>query len=260
MAEAQEKLKCLPGFFGQPLGGGSPMVEALELFMKAARCYQEANTWKAAGSALNLRNGYKSGDPRHIAINAHLQMIDSNKNMGRFKQVAKHHMTIAEIYETELGDIEKGVVHIEQAADYYKSEGSYTRVHRCLLMVARLSIQIENYQKAIYIYESVANASIESPLLKYSAKDYYFRAALCHMCIDVLNAQLAIKKYEEMYPQFGDSRECKLVKRLLERLEDNDSDGFTEVVKDYDSISRLDQWFTNILLKIKKQMKAIGMK
>ena len=76
------------------------------------------------------------------------------------------------------------------------------------------------------------------------------------MCIDLLNAQLAIKKYEEMYPQFGDSRECKLIKQLLERLEENDADGFTEVVKDYDSISRLDQWFTNILLKIKKQIEA----
>lgn len=76
------------------------------------------------------------------------------------------------------------------------------------------------------------------------------------MCIDHLNAQLAVKRYEEMYPQFADSRECKLIKQLLEKLEENDNEGFTEVVKDYDSISRLDQWFTTILLKIKKQIEA----
>lgn len=37
-------------------------------------------------------------------------------------------------------------------------------------------------------------------------------------------------------------------------MEENDVEGFTEVVKDYDSISRLDQWFTNILLRVKKQL------
>lgn len=66
--------------------------------------------------------------------------------------------------------------------------------------------------------------------------------------------QLAIKKYEDMYPAFSDSRECKFVKQILEKLEDQDIEGFTKVVEDYDSVSRLDQWFTTILLKIKKQV------
>jgi alpha-soluble NSF attachment protein len=110
--------------------------------------------------------------------------------------------------------------------------------------------------QAVDIYESVANQSIESPLLKYAAKEHYFRAALCHLCIDQLNAQLAVKKYEEMYPQFSDSRECKLLKQLLERLEENDVDGYTAAIQEYDSISRLDQWYTNILLQIKKQIES----
>jgi alpha-soluble NSF attachment protein len=59
-----------------------------------------------------------------------------------------------------------------------------------------------------------------------------------------------------MYPTFSDSRECKLLKLLLDKLEENDVEGFTEAVKDYDSISRLDQWFTNILLRIKRQIEA----
>ena len=57
-----------------------------------------------------------------------------------------------------------------------------------------------------------------------------------------------------MYPAFIDSRECKFLKQILEKLEDQDVEGFTKVVEDYDSISRLDQWFTAILLKIKKQV------
>jgi len=45
-----------------------------------------------------------------------------------------------------------------------------------------------------------------------------------------------------------------LVKTLIGHMEEHNVDGFTETVKDYDSISRLDQWFTTILLRIKKQM------
>lgn len=39
---------------------------------------------------------------------------------------------------------------------------------------------------------------------------------------------------------------------LCEHLEEQNIEGFTEAVKDYDSISRLDQWYTTILLRIKK--------
>ena len=37
------------------------------------------------------------------------------------------------------------------------------------------------------------------------------QAALCHMCVDLLNAQHAISKYQDMYPAFADSREYKLL-------------------------------------------------
>jgi alpha-soluble NSF attachment protein len=58
----------------------------------------------------------------------------------------------------------------------------------------------------------VASSSLESSLLKYSCKEYFFRAALCHLCVDVLNAQHALERYQELYPAFQDSREYKLLK------------------------------------------------
>lgn len=41
---------------------------------------------------------------------------------------------------------------------------------------------------------------------------------------------------------------------LIEHLEEQNVDAFTEAVKTYDSISRLDQWYTTILVRIKKQI------
>lgn len=167
---------------------------------------------------------------------------------------AKHHQTIAELYEADSLDLEKAVQHYEQAADYFKGEESNSSANKCLLKVAQYAAQLENYQKAIQIYEQVASSSLESSLLKYSAKEYLFRAALCHLCVDLLNAQHALERYMQMYPAFQDAREYKLLQTVMEQVEEQNVEAFTEAIKDYDSISRLDQWYTMILLRIKKQI------
>ncbi|KAK2088791.1 hypothetical protein P7K49_034698 [Saguinus oedipus] len=214
-----------------------------------------------------------------------MRAIEIYTDMGRFTIAAKHHISIAEIYETELVDIEKAgraegveaargllshrcpalkpapvspqaIAHYEQSADYYKGEESNSSANKCLLKVAGYAAQLEQYQKAIDIYEQVGTNAMDSPLLKYSAKDYFFKAALCHFCIDMLNAKLAVQKYEELFPAFSDSRECKLMKKLLEAHEEQNVDSYTESVKEYDSISRLDQWLTTMLLRIKKTIQG----
>lgn len=52
--------------------------------------------------------------------------------------------------------------------------------------------------------------------MKYAAKDYFFKALLCHLCVDSLNAAHALSKYEDQYPAFTDSREAKLIKNLCQ--------------------------------------------
>lgn len=174
--------------------------------------------------------------------------------MGKFTMAAKHHQSIAELYENDSTDLEKAVQHYEQAADYFRGEENNASANKCLLKVAQYSAQLEKYDKAIQIYQDVASSSLENSLLKYSAKEYMFRAALCHLCVDVLNAQHALERYLQQYPAFQDSREYKLVNTLIEHIEEQNIEGFTDTVKDYDEISRLDQWFTTILLRIKKQL------
>lgn len=44
---------------------------------------------------------------------------------------------------------------------------------------------------------------------------------------------------------------------LINHINEQNADGFTEAVKDYDSISRLDNWYTQILLRIKRQVNDI---
>ena len=71
---------------------------------------------------------------------------------------------------------------------------------------------VPDCQINFFFFFQVAASALESSLLKYSAKEYFFRAALCHLCVDSLNAQHAVHRYEGQYPAFADSREAKLIK------------------------------------------------
>uniref|UniRef100_A0A8C1GD29 Beta-soluble NSF attachment protein-like n=2 Tax=Cyprinus carpio TaxID=7962 RepID=A0A8C1GD29_CYPCA len=237
MAEADKKVKSSGSFLGGMFGGNHKVEDACEMYARAANMFKMAKNWSEAINCLNAA-------------------IDIYTDMGRFTIAAKHHMTIAEIYESELVDIEKAIAHYEQAADYYKGEESNSSANKCLLKVGSYSAQLEQYPKAIEIFEQVATSTMDNPLLKYNAKEYFWKAALCHFIVDELNAKLAIEKYEGMFPAFSDSRECKLLKKLLEAHEEQNNEAFTEAVKEFDSISRLDQWQTTMLLRIKKTIQG----
>lgn len=165
------------------IAAGNAFCEAASLHLKSGSKHDAASCFVDAG------NCCKKADSQE-AVNCILKAIEIYTDMGRFSIAAKHHMTVAEIYESDVVDIEKAISHFEQAADYYKGEESSASANRCLLNVARYAAQVEQYQKAIDIYEQVGASCIDNSLLKYSAKEYFFRAALCHMCIDHLNAQV----------------------------------------------------------------------
>lgn len=53
---------------------------------------------------------------------------------------------------------------------------------------------------------------MDNQLFKYSVKDYFFKVVFCQLCVDILNVEQVIQKYEEMFLQFGDVRESKFFK------------------------------------------------
>jgi len=274
VAEAQKKMGSSKGFFASLFGGGSGVDEALELYAKAANLFKMAKQWGQAGDTFNTiaqhnvkagskheaatafvdaANCYRKTDPKEATTSLQ-KAIDIYTEMGRFTIAAKHHQTIAEICETELADVEKSMQHYELAADYFRGEESNSSANKCMVKVAQMSAQTENFEKAVQIYEQVAASCLESKLLQYSAADYFFKASLCHLCIDHLNANHAIQRYEDQYPAFSDKRECKLVKALCGAVEEQDVEAFTASVAEYDSISKLDSLHTSLLLKVKKSI------
>lgn len=93
-----------------------------------------------AGSAfVDASKCYKSCEPTQ-AIDCLKKAVEIYTDMGRFSMAAKHHISIAELYENELNDIEKAIGHYETAADYYKSEESNSAANKCLLQVSKFTM------------------------------------------------------------------------------------------------------------------------
>lgn len=92
--------------------------------------------------------------------------------------------------------------------------------------------------------------------MKYCAKQYFFRAAICLLCTEV-DVRPKFHTYVNMYPALEDSREYQLIQYLLGCMEDADEEGFTCAVRKFDSVSQLSQWHITMLLRVKNQITNI---
>ncbi|PAA89494.1 hypothetical protein BOX15_Mlig005420g1 [Macrostomum lignano] len=266
------------GFLSGIFGKSAKDDEAAELFVKAANVFKMGKHWREAGDAFSkAAEAHSSKNSRHDSASALVdaancyRKVDGKQaigcldsaigiytDMGRFTIAAKHHMSIAEIYETELNDPKLASQHYQKAADFYRGEESNASASKCEAKVAHLDADAGDYINAAKVFEELGKAAMENSLLKYGAKDHFFRACLCHLNIDVLNCQQALEKYAEMHPAFTDSREYKLMVKLVETAnpEEPNVDEFTKALTEFDSISRLDPWATRRLNTVKKALKA----
>lgn len=64
----------------------------------------------------------------------------------------------------------------------------------------------------------------------------------------------ALANYCNMDMAFESSREYQLLKGVVDCIDQGDVDHFTQLVYDYDKLTRLDAWKTAVLLKVKKSM------
>ena len=61
----------------------------------------------------------------------------------------------------------------------------YRLANKLFLKVADLAAIEEDYYKSIENYEKVAKASINSNLMKWSVKEYFLKAGICHLATRV---------------------------------------------------------------------------
>lgn len=129
---------------------------------------------------------------------------------------------------------------------------AHSLANKLWLKVADIAALDGDYQKAIDNFERVATQSINSNLMRYSVKEYFLKAGICHLATeDMILTNRALEKYREMDPTFAGQREHQLLVDLMQTIEDGDQEKFSDKLYAYDQMSKLDKWKTALFLRIK---------
>ncbi|KAE8700044.1 Alpha-soluble NSF attachment protein [Hibiscus syriacus] len=221
---------------------GSKYEDAADLFEKAANFFKLAKSWDRAGSIyVKLANCHLKLESQHEAAQAYAQYGCKE---------------IAELYETEQ-NIEQAMDYYEKAADFFQSEEVSTSANQCKQKIAQFAAQIEQYQKAIEIYEDIARQEVTNNLLKYGVKGHLLNAGICQLCKgDVVAITNALERYQDLDQTFSGTRECRLLTDIASAMDEEDITKFTDALKEFDSMTPLDSWKTTLLLRVKEKLKA----
>ena len=204
--------------------------------------------------ANTLTEAYKvyRKDSPNDAARVLTQAIQHYTSTGNFRRAATHQQNLAEIYEVEIGDQKKALAAYDTAAGWFESDNAEALANKLYLKVGDLAALEGDYPTAISKYEGVAKSSINNNLMKWSVKEYFLKAGICHLAIgDQIATKRALEQYKELDNSFGSQRECMFLTDLSQAVEDGEPDAFADKCFQYDQLSKLDKWKTTLLRQIK---------
>lgn len=271
-AQAEKKLKGGGGFLSF-LTGGPKYDEAMDLYQQAANQYKLAKDWQEAGNCF-IQCAYcakKSGSSTDEATQLMeagnvLKKISTNDAVeqyekaiaiynaaGRFSQSAKLLVNIAEAYEAESITGTQAKEYYKRAAELFDMDDhGKSNLTKCRLKIAEYSAKDGEYQEAISIFENEGEKALQSTLLQYGAKDHFLRAGILHMVVgDSVTCKISVEKYGGLDPRFASSREGELLNNLVEAFDERDGEKFVDKLAEYDEVTKLDNWKTEFLVKVK---------
>lgn len=276
MAKADKKATSSGGMSSWFSGGmTSRYEEASELYTTAANQYRLAKRNREAGAAfekaaamqlkteeaddaantfVEASKCYKKEDPAKC-----IQMLENAINRftakGNFRRGATYRQQVAEIYEQELMDAPRAMEAYESAADWLASDNAESQSNKLLLKVAEIAGLEGDYQRACQKFEQVASSSVSNGLTKWSVKEYYLKAGICHLCKnDLVAVKRAIENYAAEDMTFTSTKEYQLLNELASACENGDPEELTNHIYLYDQVMKLDKWKTTMLLRVKNQM------
>ncbi|KAK7206830.1 putative vesicular-fusion protein sec17 [Myxozyma melibiosi] len=274
LLQKAEKKASSSGFFGM-LSSSTRYEEAGDLYVEAANAFRLQKDMVGAGKAfekaaeMQLKSeskdeaantyveGYKAFrkvDPSEAA-RLLIQAITLFTAKGQFRRAATYKQDLAVLYENDLNDLDRAMDAYDDAGEWFSNDGAESLANKAWLKVAEVAALKEDYIRAIAKYEMVAKNSLTNNLTKWSVKDYFFRAGLCHIANkDIVAAKRSVEEYADADPSFFQTREFGLLQDIISAYEDGDQERFTDKVFQFDQFSKLDKWKTTILLRIKNSI------
>lgn len=267
--QAEKRLKSI-SFFNP-----TKYDDAIELYDKAAVQYKITNNWKdvaklyvlcaelcekyttsfeACNFYVNAGNAYKRFDLNE-AVNVFLIGAEIHQQKNNFSTAAKLYKEIGVCYEKLMKQTE-AIKMWKKASDCYNTADASTNSNQCLLRVADLYTENEEYKKAAELYEKISKNSLDSTTGIWTIKDHLNKALLCHFVsllksnsINLLEQKM--EEYKDLCPRLEDSHEYKLIHNVLQTYLNDDIDQFNDTVFKYNEIYKLDDFKTKMLYNIK---------
>ncbi|EEH23040.1 hypothetical protein PABG_05251 [Paracoccidioides brasiliensis Pb03] len=280
LQKADKALQSASGGFSLFGGRAEKYENAADLYSQAANAFRAQKMNKEAGMAFekaaavftkNLNEPddaanvlteafkvYRKTDPEDAARVLQVA-IQHYISKGNFRRAATHQQNLAEIYEVEIGDESRALEAYEKAAEWFEGDNAEALANKHFLKVADLAALKGDYYKAVENFERVARSSINNSLMKYSVKDYFLKAGICHLASkDLVATNRALQTYRELDNSFATTREHMLLVDLAQAVEQGDAEAFGDKLFQYDQLSKLDKWKTAILLRVKNNIEEPG--
>ena len=273
MAEANKKVKQANGFFQRMLGAGSTANEdARALFVQAGNAAKAEGDYptsvEAYKRALDLSEEDYERAQMCEQIASSFKMFDISQAIPALTRAAELHMQqgkwtmaattlkkVAELYE-QTNDFDNMLKCLKEAHRFLKQEGQKAGANRVQKKMAEILALQHEFMRAQQEYEEMADKTKDDPMLKYGAKDYWLRATLCALCIDVDNANAALTRYLSDNPLFEErSLEVKLIRQLIAAVEEQNKELFSKHIDDTPlSTLRADRVFRSLTDDIAKKI------
>ncbi|KAI1376107.1 TPR-like protein [Hypoxylon crocopeplum] len=234
--------------------------EAGQAFEKAAAVQNKQlnEPDDAANTLVDAFKVYRKENPED-AVRCLDFAVNQYCKKGNFRRAAQHKENMGEVFENEVGDTKRALECYESAAGWYEGDNAAALANKLWLKVADIAALEGDYYKSIEQYEKVASASINNNLMRYSVKDYFLKAGVCHLATgDMVATNRALEKYRDMDPTFPSTREYQLLADLAAAVEAGDQDQFTDKLFQFDQMSKLDKWKTTILVRVKNSIEEAG--
>jgi len=239
-------------------------IQTAECFVRCAEICEKNKLDDACNHYANAGKAYK-----HVNVQQSIKMltisVQLHQEAGRFSAAGKLCKEIASLHQKQMNNV--GVVDaLTKASEFYLAEDAITHANQCLLQVADLYAESDQYEKAFRLNETITKSSIDNEQTagKWLVKDYLYKALLCQFVLlsseyaNIDHLQSKFEEYKDLVPSLDGSRECKFVEQLYQAFVDDDIEAFTNIIYKYNEIYKLDDFSTRLLYQIKMNLKGNG--
>jgi len=254
-------------------------IDAEEEFQSTIVELKQTKNWTSLIDVLECiasisvkNNNYRSAAMKYKEIAEISKRAETNKYVqyltlsaeyyvksNNFDYAAKNYVEIGDYYKLKYKSdpdlIDLILQNYDRGLELYSVSFNFSSENKVKLKIAdTCSMLCAQYERAYQLYEDVAKSYGDSSLLKFSVNKLYFNACLCRIAGgDVIGAQVKLNDYGEIHPFFNGSREEIYLKKIIECIEEEDTDRFTETNIEYDTICPFDEWTVHMLLVLKKE-------